>query len=254
MLTQYLAQGIDLKSSYVIGDRITDMQLAANLGCNGILIGAKPSPLAVFNTTDWHEIYRFLKAIPRKAFIERKTKETAITVGINLDGSGKSEIDTGIGFLDHMLSQVARHGETDLMIRAKGDLHVDFHHTVEDIAITLGEAVKEALGSKKGIERYGFLLPMDDSLAQVAIDFSGRPWLVWDVTFKGEKTGEIPVEMFFHFFKSFSDNACCNLNIRAEGDNDHHKAEAIFKAFAKAFRMAVSPTGNYNLPSTKGTL
>ena len=254
MLTQYLARGVDLKSSYVIGDRITDMELAVNLGCNGILIGSDPSPLALFNTTDWHAIYRFLKAIPRKAFIERKTKETSISVEINLDGTGKSDIETGIGFLDHMLEQVARHGETDLTIKAKGDLHVDPHHTIEDIAITLGEAVRKALGSKKGIERYGFLLPMDDSLAQAAIDFSGRPWLVWDVPFKGEKTGEVPVEMYFHFFKSFSDSAVCNLNIKAEGENDHHRAEAVFKAFARAFRMAVRHTDNYNLPSTKGTL
>ncbi len=254
MLTRYLSQGIDLGSSYVIGDRVTDLELAKNLGCKAIFINKQANPLAQLATTDWSEIYKFLKRIPRKAFVERKTKETSISVELNLDGSGKSDIDTGTGFLDHMLDQLARHGEIDLAIKAKGDIHVDLHHTTEDIGIALGEGILNALGSKKGIERYGFLLPMDDSLAQVALDFSGRPWLVWDARFTREKIGEMPTELFYHFFKSFSDNARCNLNIKAEGDNEHHKIEAIFKAFAKAIKMAVRRTDNFNLPSTKGKL
>lgn len=254
MLTRYLSQGIDIESSYVIGDRITDLQLAENLGCNAIYVNNNPHPLASFNTSDWNDIYNYLKSIPRIARLTRKTKETSVELEINLDGSGKGNIETGIGFFDHMVEQLSKHGGIDLTIKASGDLNVDQHHTIEDVAITLGEGVLSALGSKKGTERYGFLLPMDDSLAQTAIDLGGRPWLKWDVKFACEMIGEIPSEMFFHFFKSFSDSAKCNLNIKAEGDNDHHKIEAIFKSFAKSLKMAIAKTDNYNLPSTKGTL
>jgi imidazoleglycerol-phosphate dehydratase / histidinol-phosphatase len=254
MLVRYLAEGINLESSYVIGDRQTDIELARNIGCKSIFINTVSSPEAALTTMDWNEIYSYLKGQQRKAKVERKTSETEIFTEINLDGTGKSSISTGIGFLDHMLDQVARHGSIDLTIRIKGDLHIDEHHTIEDLAIVLGEAFLKALGSKKGIERYSFVLPMDDCLAQVALDFGGRPWLVWDVRFTREKIGEMPAEMFFHFFKSFSDSARCNLNIKAEGENEHHKAEAIFKAFAKAIRLAVKKSDNYNMPSTKGSL
>jgi imidazoleglycerol-phosphate dehydratase/histidinol-phosphatase len=254
MLTKYLSKGIDLESSYVIGDRETDIQFAKNLGCKALFINRENHPLAVLNTLDWNDIYLYLKSEPRRSIIKRKTKETSIVLELNLDGSGKSTIETGLGFFDHMLEQIPKHGGIDLSIKADGDLKVDQHHTVEDVAIALGEGVLSALGSKKGIERYGFLLPMDDSLAQVAIDFGGRPWFIWNVSFARDMIGEIPSEMFFHFFKSFSDSAKCNLNIKAEGENDHHKVEAIFKAFAKALRMTAKKTDNYNLPSTKGTL
>jgi len=254
MLTKYIAQGIDLESSYVIGDRITDLQLAMNLGCNAIYIKDKPHPDAVLNTLEWNDIYNYLTSKPRKAIIKRITKETSVLVEVNLDGSGKCNIRTGIGFFDHMLEQTVKHGGIDLMIEAEGDLQVDQHHTIEDTAIALGESLLKALGSKKGTERYGFLLPMDDSLAQVAIDLSGRPWLVWDVRFDNKMVGGIPSEMFFHFFKSFSDNAKCNINIKAEGENDHHKIEAVFKAFARALKMAIKKTEDFILPSTKGTL
>jgi len=254
MLVKYLAQGIDLASSYVIGDRLTDVELAKNLGCKAILINSESSPEAAFSTTDWNDIVRYLKKIPRIGRVERNTNETQIVVELNLDGSGKSAINSGTGFFDHMLEQVARHGNIDLEIKVKGDLEIDEHHTVEDVAITLGEATLKALGGKKGIERYGFTLPMDDCLAQVAIDFGGRPWLVWEVEFKREKIGEMPTELLYHFFKSFSDSAKCNINIKAEGQNEHHKSEAIFKAFAKAIKMAIRQTDNYSLPSTKGTL
>lgn len=254
LLVRYLASGIDLANSYVIGDRQTDIQLAKNLGCNAIFFNNESSPDALLSTRDWNEIYRFLKSKPRRASVKRKTKETDINVELNLDGTGKSRISTSIGFLDHMLDQVARHGNFDLGINASGDTEVDNHHLTEDIAIALGEAFLESLGSKKGIERYSFVLPMDDCLAQVAVDLGGRPWLVWDASFKNTLIGEMPSEMLFHFFKSFSDNAKCNLNIKAEGDNDHHKAEAIFKAFARALKMAVKQTDNFNLPSTKGKL
>lgn len=254
MLTKYLAKGIELDSSFVIGDRITDLQLAKNLGCKAIFISKEFNSLASFNTIDWNDIYRYLKTGCRTTKVERKTKETEIIVWLNLDGSGKSNINTGLGFFDHMLDQIARHGEMDLTISSKGDLKVDEHHTIEDVALALGEAFVQALGGKKGIERYGFLLPMDDCLAQVAVDFSGRPYLVWDVSFAREKVGDIPSEMFFHFFRSFSDKAGCNLNIKAEGDNDHHKSEAIFKTFARSVKMAVKRTDNYNLPTTKGLL
>lgn len=254
MLTKYLAQGIDLDSSYVIGDRQTDIQLAKNIGCKAIFISNQTSQDAELTTNSWDEIYSYLKKIPRTAKITRKTSETSISVEINLDGSGKCSVNTGIGFFDHMLSQIARHGNVDLFIKADGDLEVDEHHTIEDIGIALGEAFLKAVGGKKGIERYSFVLPMDDSLAQVALDLGGRPWLIWDVQLNREKIGEMPAEMFFHFYKSFTDNAKCNLNIKAEGDNDHHKIESIFKAFSKALGMAVKHTDNFNLPSTKGKL
>jgi imidazoleglycerol-phosphate dehydratase/histidinol-phosphatase len=254
LLVKYLATGIDLDSSYVIGDRLTDVELAKNLGCKAIFIGEKDIPETALTTTDWNDIYKYLKQKPRISKVERKTSETKIEIELNLDGSGKSNISTGIGFYDHMLEQISRHGNLDLTINVKGDLQVDEHHTVEDVALALGEAVQKALGGKKGIERYSFVLPMDDCLAQVALDFGGRPWLVWDVKFSREKVGEMPAEMFFHFFKSFSDTAKCNLNIKAEGQNEHHKIEAIFKAFAKAIKQAVKQTDNFSLPSTKGTL
>ena len=254
LLTHYIKGDYNLTDSYVIGDRLTDVQLAKNLGCKAIYMGTKPSEDAVLNTSNWADIYQLLKSQPRKAKVVRKTSETNIEIEINLDGTGKNNISTGLGFFDHMLEQISRHGNMDLNIKVDGDLHIDEHHTIEDVALALGEAFLKALGSKKGIERYGFLLPMDDCLAQVAIDFGGRPWLVWDAEFQREKIGEMPSEMFFHFFKSFSDNAKCNLNIKAEGTNEHHKIEAIFKAFAKAIRMAVSKTGNFSIPSTKGSL
>jgi len=254
MLVKYLASGIDLENSYVIGDRLTDVQLAKNLGCKAIFFNEKGASDAVLSTSDWNEIYRYLKLKPRKAATARKTKETDIRLEINLDGTGKSNISTGIGFFDHMLDQIARHGNFDLTITAKGDTGIDGHHLIEDLAICLGEAFRTAAGSKKGIERYSFILPMDDCLAQVAIDLGGRPWLEWEAPFSNEKTGEMPTEMFFHFFKSFSDNARCNLNIKAEGSNEHHKIEAIFKAFARALKIAVKQTDNFNLPTTKGKL
>ncbi|MGD0755131.1 MAG: bifunctional histidinol-phosphatase/imidazoleglycerol-phosphate dehydratase HisB [Bacteroidales bacterium] len=254
MLVKYLASGVDLDSSYVIGDRMTDVKLAKNLGCKAILFSDKRLSEAELTTRDWNDIYKYLKHIPRTAIVERKTTETNIRIELNIDGSGKSTINTGIGFFDHMLDQIARHGNIDLNAKVKGDIQIDEHHTVEDVAIALGEALLKALGGKKGIERYGFILPMDDCLAQVALDFGGRPWLEWDVKFSREKIGELPTELFFHFFKSFSDNAKCNLNIKAEGENEHHKIEAIFKAFAKAIKVAVKQTGNFDLPSTKGSL
>ena len=226
--------------------------IAQNLGAKGIFIG-NANDRAELVTTSWNAVYQYLKGKPRKALVKRVTRETDISVEVNLDGSGKSAVDTGVGFFDHMLEQVSRHGQIDLFITAKGDLEIDEHHTVEDVALTLGAAFKQALGSKKGIERYGFLLPMDDCLAQVAVDFGGRPWLVWQAEFNREKVGEMPTEMFMHFFKSFSDTALCNLNVKAEGANEHHKIEAIFKAFARALKMAVQKTGN-NIPSTKGSL
>jgi imidazoleglycerol-phosphate dehydratase/histidinol-phosphatase len=235
MLVRYLAKGIDLENSYVIGDRLTDVELAKNLGCNAIFFNSKKSEDAVLSSTDWNDIYRFLKSKPRVSSVERN-------------------ISTGIEFFDHMLDQVARHGSFDIMIKASGDKGVDGHHIVEDLAICLGEAFLKAAGSKKGIERYSFVLPMDDCLAQVAIDMGGRPWLVWQVNFSGQKIGEMPTEMFYHFFKSFSDSAKCNLNIAAEGSNEHHKIEAVFKAFARALKNALKRTDNFSLPSTKGKL
>ena len=254
LFSKYIHGEYDLANSYVIGDRSTDMELAGNLGCEGILLGDKKITDVSLITKKWEEIYRYLKAIPRKATVIRQTNETCIEIVLNIDGSGKSNIATGIGFFDHMLEQIAKHGNIDLTINVKGDLDVDKHHTIEDVAITLGESFLQALGAKRGIERYGFLLPMDDCLAQVAIDFGGRPWLVWNTQFKREMIGEMPAEMFMHFFKSFSDAAKCNLNIKAEGDNEHHKIESIFKGFAKAIKMAVTKTNNYSVPSTKGSL
>ncbi|MGC4231956.1 MAG: bifunctional histidinol-phosphatase/imidazoleglycerol-phosphate dehydratase HisB [Niabella sp.] len=259
----------DIADSFVIGDRITDMQLAKNLGCKGIWLNLDESLGAgeisdtlkelestiVVKTKNWEDIYAFLQLKERVVQHTRNTNETKIDIEINLDGTGICEIETGLGFFDHMLHQLGRHSGINLKIITKGDLHIDEHHTIEDTAIALGEAFQLALGNKAGIERYGFLLPMDDVLAQVAIDFGGRPWLVWDATFKREKIGEMPTEMFYHFFKSFSDAAKCNLNIKAEGENEHHKIEAIFKGLAKAIKMAVKRTpGNEQLPSTKGLL
>ena len=254
MLTKYLASGVDLENSYVIGDRLTDIELAKNLGCESIYISNNANPEATLTTTDWSEIRSYLNNKPRSATVVRNTKETQINVSLNIDGTGKSNISTGIGFFDHMLDQIARHGSFDLEIEAKGDIQVDGHHLIEDLAICLGEAFLKAAGSKKGIERYSFVLPMDDCLAQVALDLGGRPWLVWKADFAGEKVGEMPSEMFFHFFKSFSDNARCNLNMTADGSNDHHKAEALFKAFAKALSGALKKTGRHDLPTTKGKL
>jgi len=260
LLTKYMTGDYDLKNSYVIGDRLTDMELAKNLGCKGILLAGSDqagfeSETQVLKTTSWKEIYRFLRLNRRTVTVNRKTKETDINLMLNLDGEGKADIQTGIGFFDHMLEQVSRHGGMDMKLRAKGDLEVDEHHTIEDTALVLGQAVREALGDKKGISRYGFYVPMDDSLAQVILDFGGRNWLVWEAEFKREKIGEMPTEMFFHFFKSFSDAAACNLHIKATGANEHHKIEAVFKAFARALRMAVQRNAEkMSLPSTKGVL
>ena len=254
MLSKYIYGNYDLENSFVIGDRKTDIKLAENLGSKSIFIGEEENTLATFVTQYWNEIYQYLKSVPRIGKVKRETLETSINIEVNLDGSGVSEINTGLPFFDHMLQQISRHGNLDLKVQAKGDLEIDEHHTVEDTAIALGDAFLEALGNKKAISRYGFLLPMDDCLAQVAVDFGGRPWLVWEAEFKREKIGDVPTELFFHFFKSFSDQARCNLNIKAEGDNEHHKIEATFKAFAKAVKMAVSKTENYNIPSTKGVL
>lgn len=253
LLNKYIYGNYDLNNSFVIGDRATDIDLATNLRAQGIFIGQNHKD-AVLCTTNWQDIYNYLKSKPRKATVTRTTKETDISVTVNLDGNGQSNLETGIGFFDHMLQQIAKHGNIDLDVSASGDLDIDEHHTIEDVAITLGTAFLQALDRKKGIERYGFLLPMDDCLAQVALDFGGRPWLVWEADFKREKVGDMPTEMFMHFFKSFSDAARCNLNIKASGDNEHHKIEAIFKAFAKAMKMAVSKTNNTTIPSTKGTL
>lgn len=246
MLTKYMNGDYDLANSYVIGDRQTDLELARNLGCEGILLD---------ENTNWDKIAELIFAGERIATVMRKTKETDIYVSINLDGTGKCSISTGLGFFDHMLEQIGKHSGSDLEIMVKGDLHVDEHHTIEDTAIALGEALLKALGDKRGIERYGFCLPMDDCLCSVAIDFGGRPWLVYDAKFTREKIGDMPTEMFLHFFKSLSDAARMNLNIKAEGDNEHHKIEGIFKALAKAIRMAVRrDIYKYELPSTKGML
>ena len=261
MLTKYFSDEYDLQNSFVIGDRVTDIQLAKNLGAKAIFIKnpnfdiPQPGETVQLIANNWREIYEFLKLPPRKISHKRKTNETEIFVELNLDGKGVSEISTGINFFDHMLEQLSRHGNIDLKIIAKGDLEIDEHHTIEDVAVTLGEAFNSALQNKRGMERYGFCLPMDDCLAQVAIDFGGRNWCVWETEFKREKIGEMPTEMFFHFFKSFSDKAQCNLNIKAEGTNEHHKIEAIFKAFAKAVKMAVRRDSASNvLPTTKGSL
>jgi imidazoleglycerol-phosphate dehydratase/histidinol-phosphatase len=259
MLGKYMTGEYDLANSYVIGDRPTDVELAKNLGTKAIYIRNANFPLVddfdieVHSVESWAEIGELLIKRPRRATHNRNTKETQITIDISLDGSGKADITTGIAFFDHMLEQIARHGGFDLTIKANGDLAVDEHHTIEDTAITLGEAFAAAVGDKRGIGRYGFCLPMDDCLAQVAVDLGGRNWCEWDAEFKREKIGEMPTEMFFHFFKSFSDAAKCNLNIKAEGTIEHHKIEAIFKAFARALRMAVMREGT-ELPTTKGIL
>ncbi|MDR0743598.1 MAG: bifunctional histidinol-phosphatase/imidazoleglycerol-phosphate dehydratase HisB [Tannerella sp.] len=265
MLKEYMTGDCDLENSYVIGDRKTDMELAANLGCKGILIAPDGSPVEsapdsyeakgfhIFNS--WDRIKDFLFAGERIATVQRTTKETDVYVRLNLDGNGTCEISTGIGFFDHMLEQIGKHGGLDLTVKVRGDLHVDEHHTIEDTAIALGEALSTALGDKRGIERYGYCLPMDDCLCSVALDFGGRAWLVWDAEFRREKIGEMPAEMFLHFFKSLSDAAKMNLNIKAEGENEHHKAEGIFKALAKAIKMAIRrDVYKYDLPSTKGIL
>jgi imidazoleglycerol-phosphate dehydratase/histidinol-phosphatase len=271
LLTRYIDNpDYDLANSFVIGDRITDMQLAENLGCKGIWLNVdeqlgstdhqvaadeiKKETIALA-TAHWKDIYEFLK-LPRRVFThERNTNETKILVELNLDGTGKANIHTVLHIIDHMLDQLAKHSGIDIRLTCKGDLQIDEHHTIEDTAIALGETFQKALGDKRGIERYGFLLPMDDCLAQAAIDFGGRPWLVWKVKFKRNKVGDVPTEMFEHFFKSFSDAAKCNLNIKAKGENEHHKIEAVFKAFAKAIKMAVKrDINNNNLPTTKGVL
>lgn len=271
LLTKYINNSAyDLVNSFVIGDRITDMQLAKNLNCKGLWLNIDEAlggteindsiddlknNIVVLETTTWQDIYNYLKLPARVVTHQRNTNETKIAVSINLDGKGTTNNKTGLPFFDHMLDQLARHGNIDLAVACQGDLHIDEHHSIEDTGIALGEAMAKALGDKRGIERYGFLLPMDDCLAQVAIDFGGRNWIVWEAEFKREKIGEMPTEMFFHFFKSFSDAAKCNLNIKAEGDNEHHKIESIFKAFAKAIKMAVKRDANNNaLPSTKGFL
>jgi len=271
LLTKYFDQEkYDLKNSFVIGDRLNDVMLAKNLGAKAIWLnnntnlggaefsGQNPEelkPVIALETSEWEKIYEFLKLGQRKIEHRRSTKETDIFIKLNLDGKGEAKVDTGLHFFDHMLDQIAKHGSIDLEIQAKGDLHIDEHHTIEDTGIALGEAFAQALGDKKGIGRYGFLLPMDDCLAQVAIDFGGRNWIVWDASFSREKIGEMPTEMFYHFFKSFSDAAKCNLNIKAEGENEHHKIESIFKAFAKTVTMAVKrDVDNMVLPSTKGVL
>lgn len=269
LLTSYFSDAYDLENSYVIGDRLTDIELAKNLGAKGIYINDEThlgteeitvkryelNEYIGLETNDWEEIYEFLKTEDRTGGIIRNTNETKIAIQLNLDGTGKSNISTGIAFFDHMLDQIARHGQLNLNIKVDGDLEVDEHHTIEDTAIALGEVFSKTLGDKLGIERYGFCLPMDDCLAQVAIDFGGRNWLVWDTEFKREMIGKMPTEMFMHFFKSFSDGAKCNLNIKAEGTNEHHKIEAIFKAFAKAIKMAIKrDVEKMILPSTKGML
>jgi imidazoleglycerol-phosphate dehydratase/histidinol-phosphatase len=269
LLTKYFTEDYDLSNSYVIGDRLTDMELAKNLGAKGIYINDethlgtdevtvsenKLQDYISLETNDWETIYGFLKSTERVGSIERNTNETKIKIDLNLDGTGKSDIETGISFFDHMLDQIARHGQMDLSIKVQGDLEVDEHHTIEDTAIALGEVFAKTIGHKLGIERYGFCLPMDDCLAQVAIDFGGRNWLVWEAEFKREMIGKMPTEMFYHFFKSFTDSAKCNLNIKVEGTNEHHKIEAIFKAFAKAIKMAVKrDVEKMILPTTKGML
>ena len=265
MLSKYIDGAYDLSRSFVLGDRWSDSRLAQNLGAQGIFvhekIGDKESAPSDLNgsvaliTNNWKDIYTYLKSLDRQTISQRSTSETKILVDLNLDGDGISDIHTGLNFFDHMLEQIARHGQIDLTVKVDGDLEIDEHHTIEDTAITLGTAFKQAMGRKVGMQRYGFCLPMDDCLAQVAVDFGGRAWIEWDVTFNREKIGDVPTEMFYHFFKSFSDHAACNLNIKAEGDNEHHKIEAIFKAFARAMRHGISiDRASDVLPSTKGTL
>ena len=269
LLGKYMTGEYDLKNSFVIGDRITDVELAKNLGSKSIWINHEDEKgleelagkveelkdCIAIETTDWKDIYLYLAAGERRSSVIRETKETSITIELNLDGSGKGDMNTGVGFFDHMLDQIAKHAGVDLKVHVKGDLEIDEHHTIEDTALALGEAFKNALGNKIGIERYGYCLPMDDCLCQVSLDFGGRPWMVWDAEFKREMIGEMPTEMFLHFFKSFSDTSLSNLNIKAEGDNEHHKIEGIFKALARAIKMAIRRDPEHLiLPSTKGTL
>lgn len=259
MLTEYMQGNYDLENSYVIGDRVTDIELAENLGCKSIFITHEDiqneEQSATFTVTSWDQISEFIFAGERVATVQRTTKETDIFIQVNLDGTGKTAISTGLGFFDHMLDQIGKHSGMDLTIKVEGDLNIDEHHTIEDTAIALGEALLSALGNKRGIERYGFCLPMDDCLCSVSLDFGGRAWLVYDAEFKREKIGDVPTEMFLHFFKSLSDAAKMNLNIKAEGENEHHKAEGIFKALAKAIKMAIKrDIYKYELPSTKGLL
>lgn len=267
MLTEYMDGSYDLANSYVIGDRLTDVQLAKNLGANAVFIASDVesgeaqvkaagfTDLNVKVVTSWNEIAEYLFAGERVATVQRTTKETDIFVSLNLDGTGRCEISTGLGFFDHMLDQIGKHSGCDLTIKVKGDLNVDEHHTIEDTAIALGEALLKALGDKRGIERYGYCLPMDDCLCSVALDFGGRPWLVWEAKFSREYVGDMPTEMFLHFFKSLSDSAKMNLNVKAEGDNEHHKIEGIFKALARSIKMAIKrDIYKFELPSTKGSL
>ncbi|HET9570040.1 MAG TPA: bifunctional histidinol-phosphatase/imidazoleglycerol-phosphate dehydratase HisB [Bacteroidales bacterium] len=267
MLTEYFTDEYDLENSFVIGDRITDVELAKNLGCKAILLQQDNDETAInlskknlndvcaLISPNWNDVSAFLFAGERRAVIERKTHETDIMVELNLDGNGKTNISTGLGFFDHMLDQIGKHSGIDLTIKTVGDLNVDEHHTIEDTAIALGEALLKALGDKRGVERYGFCLPMDDCLCSVALDFGGRPWIVWDCQFKRERVGDVPTELFFHFFKSISDSARMNLNIKAEGENEHHKIEGIFKAFARSIKMAIKrDIYHFELPSTKGLL
>ncbi len=266
MLTQYFDKKYDLPNSFVIGDRITDVQLAKNLGCKAIFMAEGEiareelekqglTETCALISTDWDKISAFLFAKERTAQVKRTTSETDIDIKLNLDGSGKCDISTGLHFFDHMLEQIGKHSGCDLSIQVKGDLHIDEHHTIEDTALALGQAFKQALGDKRGIERYGYCLPMDDCLAMVALDFGGRPWLVWEADFKREKVGDLPTEMFMHFFKSFSDASMSNLHIKASGDNEHHKIEGIFKALARAIKMSIKKdVFNNTLPSTKGAL
>ena len=256
LVKNYLNELLDYDKSFVIGDRLTDLQLAKNMNIKGILLGDIRLDTNEFKVcSNWVEIVEVIRSNYRTVEYIRKTNETDIQIKISLDGTGRSEISSGIKFFDHMLEQLAKHSGMDLRIKVKGDLDIDEHHTIEDTAIALGETLKKALGNKKGIERYGFTLPMDDCLAQIAIDFGGRPWLVWEADFKREKIGDMPTEMFYHFFKSFSDAAQCNLNIKAEGTNEHHKIESIFKALAKAIKIAIKQDVNsMQIPSTKGVL
>ncbi|MDA3816714.1 MAG: bifunctional histidinol-phosphatase/imidazoleglycerol-phosphate dehydratase HisB, partial [Prolixibacteraceae bacterium] len=258
MMGKYIDGSYDLANSYVIGDRLTDVELAKNIGCKAIWLSNESDELlakkgfaevCILKTTNWDEVYAEVAKTDRTAAVKRTTKETDIDIWLDLDGTGKTEISTGLGFFDHMLEQIGRHSGIDLKIKVKGDIEVDEHHTIEDTALALGEALLKALGNKRGIERYGFCLPMDDSLIQVALDFGGRPWIVWDAEFKRERVGDMPTEMFLHFFKSFSDASKCNLNIKAEGQNEHHKIEGIFKALAKAIKMAIKKdVFNFELP------
>jgi len=267
MLTGYLTDEFDLENSFVIGDRMTDVELAKNLGCKAILLQQDNDETAInlskqgicgvcaLISPSWNDVSAFLFAGERQAVVARKTHETDIYVELNLDGSGKTNISTGLGFFDHMLDQIGKHAGIDLTVKTVGDLHVDEHHTIEDTAIALGEAILKALGDKRGVERYGFCLPMDDCLCSVALDFGGRPWIVWDCQFQRERVGDVPTELFFHFFKSLSDSARMNLNIKAEGENEHHKIEGIFKAFARSIKMAIRrDIYKFELPTTKGLL